>query len=117
VGYGRPREEVNADGEILEDPDAPRYIDWATLMQRSFGIDVTVCEKCQGHLKVIALIDQPAVIKRILSHLGLPAEVPKPKPARPPPTENEHPDCDAAEQLPLDFGDMDGLDDPNAYAE
>jgi hypothetical protein len=36
---------------------------------------------------LIALIDQAAVIDRILRHLGLPAEIPSPRPARSPPTE------------------------------
>jgi hypothetical protein len=33
----------------------------------------------------MALIEEAAVIKRILEHLGLPAEIPAPRPARPPP--------------------------------
>jgi hypothetical protein len=33
----------------------------------------------------VALIDQTSVIQRILRHLGLPTDVPDPRPARPPP--------------------------------
>lgn len=36
-------------------------------------------------MRLIALIDQPAVIRKILSYLGLPTEVPDPRPARAPP--------------------------------
>jgi hypothetical protein len=43
------------------------------------------CPRCSGRLRLIALIEQPAVIKRLLRHLGLPTELPVPRPARPPP--------------------------------
>jgi hypothetical protein len=35
----------------------------------------------------MSLIEQPAVIERVLGQLGLPTEVPVPRPARPPPEE------------------------------
>ena len=58
---------------------------WAELMQRSFGFDVLACPRCGGRLELIALIEHPPVIRRILGHLGLPTEVPAARPARPPP--------------------------------
>jgi hypothetical protein len=58
---------------------------WAELMQRSFGFDVLACPRCGDRLELIALIEAPPVIRRILSHLGLPTEVPATRPARPPP--------------------------------
>lgn len=58
---------------------------WAELMQRSFGFDVLACPRCGNRLELIALIEDPKVIRRILSHLGLPTEVPTARPARPPP--------------------------------
>jgi hypothetical protein len=58
---------------------------WAALMQRSFGFDVLACPRCGDNLELIALIEDPTVIRRILSHLGVPTEVPAPGPARPPP--------------------------------
>jgi hypothetical protein len=45
-------------------------------MRRTFGIDVLACPGCGGRLRLIALIDQPAVIARVLTHLGLPTQVP-----------------------------------------
>ena len=51
-------------------------------MQRSFGFDVLACPRCGDRLELIALIEDPKVIRRILSHLGLPTEIPA---ARPPP--------------------------------
>jgi hypothetical protein len=58
---------------------------WAALMQRSFGFDVLACPRCGGRLRLIALIQNAIVIERILRHLGLPAELPAMRPARPPP--------------------------------
>ena len=117
VGYGRPPEEVNAEGEILGDPDDPRYIDWAELMRRTFGVDVLACEKCAGRMKIVALIDQPPVIEKILKHLGLPTEIPKARPARAPPHEHEFDDLDDAVQLDLELDDFDGVDDSGTFAE
>ena len=57
---------------------------WAELMQRSFGFDVLACPRCGDRLELIALIEDPKVIRRVLSHLGLPIEVPTARPARPP---------------------------------
>jgi hypothetical protein len=53
--------------------------------QRSFGFDVLACPRCGDRLDLIALIEDPTVIRRILSHLGLPTDVPTARPARPPP--------------------------------
>ena len=58
---------------------------WADLMQRTFGLDVLACARCGGRLRLIALIEEAAVIRRILRHLGLPETVPTPSPARAPP--------------------------------
>jgi hypothetical protein len=54
-------------------------------MQRTFGLDVLACPCCGGRLRLIALIERAAVIRRILGHIGLPIDVPLPQPARSPP--------------------------------
>ena len=51
-------------------------------MRRSFGLDVLACPRCGGRLRLIALIDETAVIARILRHLHLPTEVPTPRPGQ-----------------------------------
>ena len=58
---------------------------WAALMRRTFGFDVLACPRCGGRLRLIALIEDAAVIGRILRHLGLPDTIPAPRPARAPP--------------------------------
>ena len=58
---------------------------WAELMRRSMSLDVLACHRCGGRLRLIAVIDEPAVVERILRHLGLPTEIPEARPARAPP--------------------------------
>ena len=58
---------------------------WAALMPRTCALDVLACPRCGGRLRLVALIDQGAVIGRILRHRGLPTAVPTPRPARAPP--------------------------------
>jgi len=49
----------------------PRYRAWADLMRRAFEADVLACPRCGGRMVVLATIEDPAVIHRILTHLGL----------------------------------------------
>jgi len=44
---------------------------WAMRLKRAFGIDIETCERCSGRVKIVACIETPEVIKRILSHLEL----------------------------------------------
>jgi ribosomal protein S27E len=44
---------------------------WAQRLKRVFGIEIATCEKCGGKVKIIACIEDPEVIERILKHLGL----------------------------------------------
>ena len=64
---------------------------WAELMRRGLDIDILECpRRCgQGRLTFIACIEQPSVIRKILEHLGLPAEPVAPAPARVPPTDDQ----------------------------
>ena len=51
---------------------APARMSWARLLKRVFDIDIEHCPNCGGALKIIAAIEDPPVIVKILSHLGLP---------------------------------------------
>jgi hypothetical protein len=42
---------------------------WAQRLKRVFDIDIATCTVCGGSMKVIACIEDPLVIKRILAHL------------------------------------------------
>jgi hypothetical protein len=49
-------------------------LDWAALLKRVFAVDVMVCSRCDGPMKVIASLEEPSIVRGILGHLGLPAE-------------------------------------------
>ena len=71
-----------------EDPPSKQRIHWARLLKRVFGVDVETCPSCQGRVRIIAAIEDPPVIKKILEHLGLPTSPQRIHPARgPPPTQ------------------------------
>lgn len=71
-----------AEPEPTPDPEYRRP--WAQLLKRVFGLDVLVCPKCSGPMRRIQFVDDPAVIQRICSHLGLPTAAPPVAPARAP---------------------------------
>jgi hypothetical protein len=62
-----------------------RNYGWAELMKRVFDLDVMQCPGCSGQMKVIAEIEDPVIARKILEHLGLPAEELELTPARGPP--------------------------------
>jgi hypothetical protein len=56
---------------------------WSALMHRAFGIDALACPQCGGRLRLIATLHDPAVIRKILEHLGRAPSGPSPGPAPP----------------------------------
>jgi hypothetical protein len=42
---------------------------WAQRLKRVFGIDIEICQACGGAVRIIACIEDPAVIEKILTHL------------------------------------------------
>jgi hypothetical protein len=53
-----------------------------------FGIDIQTCPACGGALRIIACIEDPVVIDKILAHLDaahLDAKAPAAQASRPPP--------------------------------
>ncbi|MGI8843407.1 MAG: transposase [Gemmatimonadaceae bacterium] len=63
-----------------------RALSWAQRLKRVFAIDIESCRQCGGRLRVIASIETPSVIARILEHLGRDAESYHPAhPSRAPP--------------------------------
>ena len=53
---------------------------WAALMQRAFAIDVLTYPYRGGRLRLIATVHNPAVIGKILAHLGRSPPGPRPVP-------------------------------------
>ena len=80
---------------------SPRAWSWAALMHRAFAIDVLACPHCGGRLRLIATLHDPAVIRRLLAHLGMARSGPSPGPAPPSPAP-PRPDriCSGARRTP-----------------
>ena len=82
---GTPTAASAARGEVSVN-DRQRAMNWAQRLKRVFAIDIETCRQCGGHLRIIASIEEPAVIERILEHLGRDAETVDPAhPSRAPP--------------------------------
>jgi hypothetical protein len=60
----------------------PRHFPWADLLRRVFEFDILACPDCGGRLRLVATIEDPSVVARILEHLGLAVDLPSPAPAR-----------------------------------
>jgi hypothetical protein len=52
-------------------PPTPRHVamSWARRLKRVFGIEIEDCGRCGGKLAIIASIEEPEVIAKILAHL------------------------------------------------
>lgn len=61
-------------------------VTWARLLKRVFAIDVENCHLCGAKMKIVACIEDPPIIRKILSHLGLTPHPPSIWSARGPPT-------------------------------
>ncbi|MFZ3131700.1 MAG: hypothetical protein WA125_11510, partial [Desulfosporosinus sp.] len=44
---------------------------WARLIQKIYHTDPLLCPKCSGHMRIISIIEDPAIVKKILIHLNL----------------------------------------------
>ena len=60
-----------------------RWPTTAALMHRAFAVDVLACPGCGGRLRLIATLHDPAVIRKLLAHLGMARSGPSPGPAPP----------------------------------
>ena len=70
------REKQNKDDDIAyilkpEDSSKEYGKNWARLIQKIYEVDPLACPKCSGAMKVISIIEDEDVIKKILKHLNL----------------------------------------------
>ena len=63
----------------------PRRIDWAALLKRVFAVEILACALCSGPMRVVSVIEEGPVARKILDHLGLPSTPPVRAPGRDPP--------------------------------
>jgi hypothetical protein len=54
-----------------EEPSMAHKRNWARLIQKIYEVDPLTCAKCRGRMRIIAFIEDPEIVKKILKHLGL----------------------------------------------
>jgi hypothetical protein len=65
AGRGRRRKAHSKQPE----PKRRQAMTWAQRLKRVFRIDIDTCEYCGGGVRIIASIEDPAVIEKILAHI------------------------------------------------
>ena len=75
-----PKRSSPAAAACVEDTaDMPRrspYRPWAELLKRTFGFDVLACPRCDGRLRLLAMVTETHEVSRYLRALGEPTDVP-----------------------------------------
>ncbi len=85
AGRGR-RNQTDSDRPA---PEKRQAMTWAQRLKRVFWIDIETCQHCGGAVRVIASIEDPVVIEKILTHLerreaaGATPHAPRAPPAMP----------------------------------
>ncbi len=67
-GKGQKRN-TDEEGQCSSPAERRAAMTWAQRLKRVFNIDIETCPKCGGTVKVIACIEDPVVIEKILTHL------------------------------------------------
>ena len=57
------------DSDVVSSIQRHAAMTWAQRLKRVFNIDIEVCSRCGGSVKVIACIEEQDAIDRILAHL------------------------------------------------
>jgi len=94
------RKKIDQDGltpSIMEPDGSSREHkrNWARLIQKIYEVDPLTCPKCASRMRVISVIEQPEIIKKILKHLGLWEVKARPPPKTSAPQQNVHIDKSA----------------------
>ena len=74
---GRGRQDKRAEPEDKTPAEKHAAMTWAQRLKRVFDIDVQTCEACCGGVKIIAAVEDPVVIKKILDHLDAQGALPQ----------------------------------------
>ena len=76
-GMARGKHKKNEQDELIHsilelDGTSGKYKrNWARLIQKIYEVDPLTCPKCSGKMKVISVIEDSEIVKKILKHLGL----------------------------------------------
>ena len=60
---------ITTENDTQTEREKRRSMTWAARLKRAFNIDINTCQECGGAVKIIACIDDPAVINKILKHI------------------------------------------------
>jgi hypothetical protein len=77
-----PRRKTDQEGDerVPEELSPSRcggnYRPWAELLKRTFDVDVLECTSCQGRMKLVAMVTDPASVRRYLAAQGELTDVP-----------------------------------------
>ncbi len=75
--------EKRGPGVVFSNSDYRLFTErWAELIKKVYAADPLLCQRCGGAMRIIAFIEQPEVIEKILTHLGLwpaPSHAPPPR--------------------------------------
>ena len=63
------KSDIQTEEEEGEQQAKRRGMSWAQRLKRVFGIDIEVCPHCGDGVRIIACIEDPVVIRQILSHV------------------------------------------------
>ena len=58
-----------ADREVRSPAERHAAMTWAQRLKRVFNIDIGVCGRCGGSVRIVASIEDQNIIDRILAHL------------------------------------------------
>jgi hypothetical protein len=56
--------------------DCHQSMTWAKRIKRVFNVDITGCSHCGGAVNIIACIESPLIINKILAHLDVKPRAP-----------------------------------------
>ncbi len=86
---GRGRKEIERQAWDEKTPlERHAAMTWMQRLKRVFNIDIEICEKCKGPVRIIACVEDPVAIEKILKHLKektVSDNTAKPPPGRAPP--------------------------------
>jgi len=53
-----------------DEADRRRRRSWARLIRKVYEVDPLICPQCQNEMRIVAFIEDPPVIEKILRHIG-----------------------------------------------
>jgi hypothetical protein len=66
---GKRKKSHSADEADQTPAEKRASMTWAKRLKRVFNIDIETCSECGGDVRIIASIEDPTVIQKILTHL------------------------------------------------